>query len=71
MLCEKCQSREATIHNTIVTGFENDMAGPKQINLCQECFGESGPEWAKEMPAAIQAGCGYYLLDFLALTVTN
>lgn len=54
MLCEICQQREATVHQTQIAG---DVQ--KSRNLCEECFQATEPAQASDMSAALKAGCRY------------
>ena len=54
MLCDLCQKREATVHNTIISG---DVL--KKGDLCDECFGISKPVEASNLATALKAGCRY------------
>ena len=60
MLCNKCQTREATVHWTACTGVVDEE--PKSIDLCEECFEASNPEGAHGFPSPAeinQACCRY------------
>jgi protein-arginine kinase activator protein McsA len=54
MLCEICQEREATVHNTEIAG---DVL--KTRDLCDQCFQATEPEQASGLGAALKAGCRY------------
>ena len=54
MLCGICHEREATIHNTIIHGD-----AMKKSDFCEQCFEASKPTEARELAAALQAGCKY------------
>ena len=52
MLCEMCQEREATVHETQIAG---DVQ--KSRNLCEQCFQATEPAQASDLGAALKAGC--------------
>lgn len=54
MLCDICQEREATIHNTQIVG-----AVLKRSDLCDKCFEFSKPNENQGLAAALQTGCRY------------
>jgi len=54
MLCEICQQREATVHQTQIAG---DVQ--KSRNLCEQCFKVTEPAQASDLGAALKAGCRY------------
>lgn len=61
MLCNKCQTRNATVHFTTCTG--NGDEEPRKIDLCQECFETSDLEEKRFLPvdfqSALRAGCRF------------
>lgn len=57
MLCDICQKKEATSHETHCTSIVGDI--PKQRHLCDECFEASNPTQARELAKALQDGCRY------------
>ena len=68
MLCDRCQIRDATVHFTVCTGSPEDGPklnddGPKDTDLCQQCFEVSDLKVAIDLPADFQvshlAGCRY------------
>jgi hypothetical protein len=54
MLCDACQKREATIHNTEIDG---DVT--RHSNFCDSCFEASQPTEARDLTAALQNGCRF------------
>jgi protein-arginine kinase activator protein McsA len=54
MFCEICQERESTIHTAHIAGIT-----PKHSNLCDKCFEASKATQARDLAAALQAGCRY------------
>jgi protein-arginine kinase activator protein McsA len=54
MLCEICQQRDATVHQTQIAG---DVQ--KSRNLCEQCFQTTEPAQASDLGAALKAGCRY------------
>ena len=54
MLCEMCQQREATVHQTEIAG---DVQ--KSRDLCEQCFQAAEPRQASDLGAALKAGCRY------------
>ncbi|HEY5505049.1 MAG TPA: hypothetical protein VIK28_07815 [Sedimentisphaerales bacterium] len=57
MLCDICQKREATAHETHCTNIAGDI--PKQSHLCDECLKASNPTQARELTTAFEAGCRF------------
>ena len=57
MLCDICQKREATSHETHCTNIKGEV--PKERHLCNECFEASYPTQAHEMATAFKVGCKY------------
>jgi len=64
MLCENCQQREATHHETNITvvcgdsGTSETAGALTKSELCDVCFTASGPD-ARELMGAWKAGCAY------------
>jgi protein-arginine kinase activator protein McsA len=54
MLCEICQKREATVHETQIAGDVH-----KSRDLCEQCFQATEPAQAIDLSAALKAGCRY------------
>lgn len=54
MLCDICQEREATIHNTHIVGEVL-----RHSNLCNKCFEDSKPTEARDFATALHAGCRF------------
>ena len=61
MLCNKCGTREATVHFT--TCSSRAVEEPTHIDLCQECFEASDFDEKRALPAdfagVLQFGCRY------------
>ena len=54
MLCEICQQREATVHETQIAG---DVL--KSRNLCEPCYQATEPAQATNLGEALKSGCRY------------
>jgi len=57
MLCDLCQKREATVHETICTNLASDV--PKRRDLCAECFEAAKSSETDPLAAMSQASCRY------------
>ena len=61
MLCNKCQTRNATVHINICTGDSDDE--PKKMDFCQECFEAADFKEKSALPInfedTLRAGCRF------------